>query len=295
MSMKDYIELTKPSQTFLLLFTSIMAYYAAPGVKSFITILLLIISMTLAVSGVTAMNMYFDRDIDSVMQRTKKRAIPSGKISPVKALIFGTILYLSGQALSLMINPLVAITIFLGFFFDIPIYTIFLKRRSSTNIIFGGIAGSMPAMGGWLAQTGSIDLGAILVSLLVLLWIPMHIWYIATYYLDDYRQANIPMLPVVVGPSKAAIGIIISILLMEIDVIIMYALRMVGILTLIMSTILVILSIYKTFEFARNPTRIQARKLFKFASPYLAIVFTMIAIENNVLSFIRIALIVLLL
>jgi protoheme IX farnesyltransferase len=293
--MKDYIELTKPSQTFLLLFTSIMAYYAAPGVKSFITILLLIISMTLAVSGVTAMNMYFDRDIDSVMQRTKKRAIPSGKISPVKALIFGTILYLSGQALSLMINPLVAITIFLGFFFDIPIYTIFLKRRSSTNIIFGGIAGSMPAMGGWLAQTGSIDLGAILVSLLVLLWIPMHIWYIATYYLDDYRQANIPMLPVVVGPSKAAIGIIISILLMEIDVIIMYALRMVGILTLIMSTILVILSIYKTFEFARNPTRIQARKLFKFASPYLAIVFTMIAIENNVLSFIRIALIVLLL
>jgi protoheme IX farnesyltransferase len=293
--MKDYIELTKPSQTFLLLFTSIMAYYAAPGVKSFITILLLIISMTLAVSGVTAMNMYFDRDIDSVMQRTKKRAIPSGKISPVKALIFGTILYLSGQALSLMINPLVAITIFLGFFFDIPIYTIFLKRRSSTNIIFGGIAGSMPAMGGWLAQTGSIDLGAILVSLLVLLWIPMHIWYIATYYLDDYKQANIPMLPVVVGPSKAAIGIIISILLMEIDVIIMYALRMVGILTLIMSTILVILSIYKTFEFARNPTRIQARKLFKFASPYLAIVFTMIAIENNVLSFIRIALIVLLL
>jgi len=293
--MKDYIELTKPSQTFLLLFTSIMAYYAAPGVKSFITILLLIISMTLAVSGVTAMNMYFDRDIDSVMQRTKKRAIPSGKISPVKALIFGTILYLSGQALSLMINPLVAITIFLGFFFDIPIYTIFLKRRSSTNIIFGGIAGSMPAMGGWLAQTGSIDLGAILVSLLVLLWIPMHIWYIATYYLDDYRQANIPMLPVVVGPSKAAIGIIISILLMEIDVIIMYALRMVGILTLIMSTILVILSIYKTFEFARNPTRIQARKLFKFASPYLAIVFTMIAIENNVLSFIRIALIALLL
>jgi len=295
LSMKDYIELTKPSQTFLLLFTSIMAYYAAPGVKSFITILLLIISMTLAVSGVTAMNMYFDRDIDSVMQRTKKRAIPSGKISPVKALIFGTILYLSGQALSLMINPLVAITIFLGFFFDIPIYTIFLKRRSSTNIIFGGIAGSMPAMGGWLAQTGSIDLGAILVSLLVLLWIPMHIWYIATYYLDDYRQANIPMLPVVVGPSKAAIGIIISILLMEIDVIIMYALRMVGILTLIMSTILVILSIYKTFEFARNPTRIQARKLFKFASPYLAIVFTMIAIENNVLSFIRIALIALLL
>jgi protoheme IX farnesyltransferase len=293
--MKDYIELTKPSQTFLLLFTSIMAYYAAPGVKSFITILLLIISMTLAVSGVTAMNMYFDRDIDSVMQRTKKRAIPSGKISPVKALIFGTILYLSGQALSFMINPLVAITIFLGFFFDIPIYTIFLKRRSSTNIIFGGIAGSMPAMGGWLAQTGSIDLGAILVSLLVLLWIPMHIWYIDTYYLDDYRQANIPMLPVVVGPSKAAIGIIISILLMEIDVIIMYVLRMVGILTLIMSTILVILSIYKTFEFARNPTRIQARKLFKFASPYLAIVFTMIAIENNVLSFIRIALVVLLL
>jgi protoheme IX farnesyltransferase len=293
--MKDYIELTKPSQTFLLLFTSIMAYYAAPGVKSFITILLLIISMTLAVSGVTAMNMYFDRDIDSVMQRTKKRAIPSGKISPVKALIFGTILYLSGQALSFMLNPLVAITIFLGFFFDIPIYTIFLKRRSSTNIIFGGIAGSMPAMGGWLAQTGSIDLGAILVSLLVLLWIPMHIWYIATYYLDDYKQANIPMLPVVVGPSKAAIGIIISILLMEIDVIIMYVLRMVGILTLIMSTILVILSIYKTFEFARNPTRIQARKLFKFASPYLAIVFTMIAIENNVLSFIRIALIALLL
>ena len=293
--MKDYIELTKPSQTFLLLFTSIMAYYAAPGVKSFITILLLIISMTLAVSGVTAMNMYFDRDIDSVMQRTKKRAIPSGKISPVKALIFGTILYLSGQALSFMINPLVAITIFLGFFFDIPIYTIFLKRRSSTNIIFGGIAGSMPAMGGWLAQTGSIDLGAILVSLLVLLWIPMHIWYIATYYLDDYRQANIPMLPVVVGPSKAAIGIIISILLMEIDVIIMYVLRMVGILTLIMSTILVILSIYETFEFACNPTRIQARKLFKFASPYLAIVFTMIAIENNVLSFIRIALIALLL
>jgi len=291
--MKDYIALTKPSQTFLLLFTSIMAYYAAPGIKNPIIILLLIISMTLSISGVTVINMYFDKDIDSIMQRTKKRAIPSGKISPTKALIFGIILYLIGQLLSFTINPLVAITIFLGFFFDIPIYTILLKRRSSTNIIFGGVAGSMPAMGGWLAQTNSIDLGAILISLLVLLWIPMHIWYIATYYLDDYKQANIPMLPVVVGPSKAAIGISISILLMEIDIIIMYLLKMVGLLTLIMSTILVILSIYKTFEFAHNPNKMQAKKLFKFASPYLAVVFTMIAIENNLLPYTKIVIVAL--
>lgn len=283
MSFKDYITLTKPDQTFLLVFTSIMAYYAAPGNKNYLIALLLIISMTLAVSGVTVINMYFDRDIDSIMPRTKKRSIPSGKVSPINALIFGVFLYLVGQLLSLTINSLVAFTIFLGFFFDIPVYTLLLKRRSVTNIIFGGIAGSMPAMGGWVAQTNMIDAGALLISLLVLLWIPMHIWYISTYYLDDYKQANIPMLPVVVGPSKAAIGIIISLFLMELDIIAMYMLRMVGLLTVFVSTILVILSIYKTFIFAQKPTKVEARKLFKFASPYLAVVFTMIVIENNLL------------
>ena len=283
MSLKDYITLTKPDQTFLLVFTSIMAYYAAPGSKNYLTVLLLITSMTLAVSGVTALNMYFDRDIDSIMPRTKKRSIPSGNVPPTNALIFGIILYLLGQILSLNINPLVALTIFLGFFFDIPVYTLFLKRRSATNIIFGGIAGSMPAMGGWIAQTNTIDIGALLVSLLVFLWIPMHIWYIATYYLEDYKQANIPMLPVVVGPSKAALGIIISLLLMELDIIIMYIFKMAGLITVFLSTILVILSIYKTYMFSKNPTKIEARKLFKFASPYLAIVFTTIVIENNLL------------
>jgi protoheme IX farnesyltransferase len=283
LSLKDYIILTKPDQTFLLVFTSIMAYYAAPGSKNYLTALLLITSMTLAVSGVTALNMYFDRDIDSIMLRTKKRSIPSGKIPPINALIFGIISYLLGQILSLNINSLVALTIFLGFFFDIPVYTLFLKRRSATNIIFGGIAGSMPAMGGWIAQTNTIDIGALLVSLLVLLWIPMHIWYIATYYLEDYKQANIPMLPVVAGPSKAALGIIISLLLMELDIIIMYILKMAGLITVFLSTILIILSIYKTYMFSKNPTKIEARKLFKFASPYLAIVFTTIVIENNLL------------
>ncbi len=287
LSVKDYVTLTKPSQTFLLLFTSIMAYYAAPGIKNLIIAVLLVVSMTLGISGVTAINMYFDKDIDSIMQRTKKRAIPSGKIPPIKALIFGVVLYLSGQVLAFLINPLVALTIFLGFFFDIPVYTILLKRRSVTNIIFGGIAGSMPAMGGWLAQTGTIDLGAFLISLLVLLWIPMHIWYIATYYSDDYKQANIPMLPVVVGPSKAAIGIIISILLMEFDVIFMYMLKIVGPLTLIISTVLVALSIHKTLDFAQSPDKIKAKKLFKFASPYLAVVFAIIVIENNLLPFIK--------
>ncbi|MEM3832741.1 MAG: heme o synthase [Thermoprotei archaeon] len=284
MSLKDYITLTKPSQTFLLVFTSIMAYYAAPGNKNYLVALLLIISMTLAVSGVTVINMYFDRDIDSIMPRTKRRPIPSGKVSPTNALIFGIILYLLGQILSLGINSLVALTIFLGFFFDIPIYTLLLKRRSTTNIIFGGIAGSMPAMGGWVAQINAIDMRALLISLLVLLWIPMHIWYISTYYLDDYKQANIPMLPVVVGPRKATTGIIISLLLMELDVIIMYMLRMAGLLTVFASTMLIVLSIYKTFMFAQNPTKIEAKKLFKFASPYLAIIFAMIVIENNLLS-----------
>jgi len=199
-----YGELIKTKQTMLLLYTAVFSYLITavgpPVAFNWVDFLFLILSLFIAVSGTTALNMYIDRDIDAIMERTKDRPLPSGRISPFTVLINGIVLTFLGVLIALItLDWLTALIIFLGFFFDVVIYSILLKRRTKFSIIFGGIAGGLPALAGRTVILEMVDWVGILFLIFILTWIPVHILTLALLpkNYNGYKEAKIPMWPVV--------------------------------------------------------------------------------------------------
>jgi protoheme IX farnesyltransferase len=222
-------ELIKAKQTILLLYTGVLSYLiTAFGLVieiNWFNLLHLSISLYLAVSGATVLNMYIDRDIDAIMERTKDRPLPSGKVTASTVLIVGTVLTVSGIFLAfLTLNLITAILIFFGFFFDVVVYSILLKRRTKYSIIFGGVAGGLPAWAGRTAILGSLpgieffglDWIGFLFLIFILAWIPVHILTIALIpkNFKGYKDAGVPMWPVVSSEKQTmrviAIGAFLS-------------------------------------------------------------------------------------
>jgi protoheme IX farnesyltransferase len=191
-----YIRLIKWPQTALLLLTGLTGYLSS-GIQlnSFEPLLHLMGSLFLTISGSTILNMVYDRDIDSLMQRTMKRPLPAGCISVREALLSGTMLSLVGQIWAFSISALFGWVVFCGFFIDVIIYTVWLKRRTPWSIVWGGISGGMPILAGRVMGTGLIDLAGIVLSLSVLLWIPAHIMTFNIKFSKDYIRAGIPTFP----------------------------------------------------------------------------------------------------
>ncbi|MFX0074183.1 MAG: protoheme IX farnesyltransferase [Candidatus Hermodarchaeota archaeon] len=213
--------LIKAKQTILLVYTGILSYFITVISEvvelNLFNLLHLVIALYLAVSGTTVLNMYIDRDIDAIMERTKDRPLPSGKVTSSTVLIIGTALTVIGILLAfLTLNWLTTLIIFLGFFFDVVVYTILLKRRTKYSIIFGGIAGGLPAWSGRTAILGSLDWIGFLFLIFILAWIPVHILTIALIprNLKGYEDAGIPMWPIVSSKKQTmrviAIGAFIS-------------------------------------------------------------------------------------
>ncbi|NHJ22383.1 MAG: protoheme IX farnesyltransferase [Candidatus Lokiarchaeota archaeon] len=214
-------ELIKARQTILLVYTGVMAYFITAFTKitvfNWLELLFLFLSLYFAISGTTVLNMYIDKDIDAIMERTKNRPLPSGKVSPLTVLITGIILTILGILLSsLTLNWLTTLIIFLGFFFDVVVYTVLLKRRTKFSIIFGGIAGGLPAWAGRIAILGNLDWIGFLLLIFVLAWIPVHILTIALIPKNykGYKDAGVPMWPIVSSETQTmrviAIGAFIS-------------------------------------------------------------------------------------
>ncbi len=222
-------ELIKAKQTVLLLYTGVLSYlitvFGLVIEINWFNLLHLSISLYLAVSGATVLNMYIDRDIDAIMERTKDRPLPSGKVTASTVLIVGTVLTVTGIFLAfLTLNLITAILIFFGFFFDVVIYSILLKRRTKYSIIFGGVAGGLPAWAGRTAILGSLpgigffglDWIGFLFLIFILAWIPVHILTIALIpkNFKGYKDAGVPMWPVVSSEKQTmrviAIGAFIS-------------------------------------------------------------------------------------
>ncbi len=275
----DYICLTKPKQTFLLLLTSIFTYFGAGGYDLRILILLTA-AMILSISGTTAVNMALDADIDSLMSRTKERPVPSGKVSQEGALLFGIVVFLMGVAVAYLINPWTAFATSLGVVFDLVVYTLWTKRRTPLSIVFGGVAGAAPSLAGWTAARGLIELPAILIMLITILWIPAHIWYISIYYLDDYREAGVPMLPVVIGVERTAKVISASVVVMTLTELALFLIGSMGIVFLVVALPSTLLLLYRSILYARNPTIEGARKMYKTASPVEGMAFLGIALDG---------------
>lgn len=197
-----YVALTKPKQTALLLATGIGSYVltAAPHV-SWARFGAGMAALALAVSGCTVLNMVLDRDIDAMMGRTSQRPLPGGDIDVRVATVFGMVISLAGVGIAALLSPLFWAVVGCGFFFDLIIYTMWLKRRTPLSILFGGISGGMPALAGRVLAIGHIDAVGLLLAAGVVLWIPSHILTLSTRFAGEYDGAGVPVWPVVFGPT----------------------------------------------------------------------------------------------
>ncbi len=190
-----YWPLIKSPQTGLLVATGLAGYMTARcPVINLPTLIGLFISLAASISGSTILNMWWDRDIDAKMGRTQNRPLASGKIDPVEALRVGLVLSILGVGLAAAIDALFGLIIFAGLFFDVVIYTIWLKRRTSWSIVWGGVSGAMPILAGRALGLGSIDWVGIVLALSILFWIPTHILTFSMRYFTDYKAAGVPTL-----------------------------------------------------------------------------------------------------
>ena len=195
-----YWPLTKSLQTGLLLSTGLAGFMSARcPVIHWYEFLSLALSLFLAIAGSTIINMWYDRDIDEVMNRTHHRPLADGRLAPAEALRLGLVLSVLGVGMAVLMSPLYGLIVFAGLFFDAVVYTLWLKRRTCWSIVWGGISGGMPILAGRVFGSGHIDGIGILLALAVLFWIPTHILTFAMRYFDDYQSAKIPTFPSVYG------------------------------------------------------------------------------------------------
>nr|A8MC59.2 RecName: Full=Protoheme IX farnesyltransferase; AltName: Full=Heme B farnesyltransferase; AltName: Full=Heme O synthase [Caldivirga maquilingensis IC-167] len=266
----EYLKLMKPHVIWLLVLSALVGYIAAAGpLVNPIKLIELTVVGFLSTGGSAAFNMYYERDIDSLMVRTMKRPIPSGKVTPLNALTFSIAVSLSGFTLSyLWLGSWVTLMIALGWFFYAVLYTIMLKRRTWLNIVIGGFAGNAALLSGWI-MAKPIDLESILLSMVIYVWIPAHIWSLAYYARDDYKRVNVPMLPTMVN-EKASVRIISILNLVSIIyMLVLYQLYMAKLIGYILVIPATLAGIIVTIKALIKPSNESFRTMFKATSPIL--------------------------
>ena len=283
MGIKEIIEISKPRIVVLLVITAVTSMYAAsklvgPELDNF-GLIHIIIAGALASAGSSALNHYYDRDIDPLMQRTSTRPIPSGRIKPNQVLAYGLVVSIISVVYgALALNYVSAFFIALGIFFYVIIYTAWLKRLNSSNIVIGGFAGSAAAMAGWSAATGSMDILGFLVGFLVFVWTPSHFWCLAMKMKDEYSEAKVPMLPVLIGMEKTSKYILANTLILLPYSLMLYAFGM-GIVYTVIAAIAGGLMLVYHYKLTKMPTSDFAWKAYKVTAPYLTIIFLAVALD----------------
>jgi len=284
LDIRSYVEVTKPKLVSLLVFTTLGAMFISSKISGTALTPSLVLwgalSAVLGSSGANALTNYIDRDIDSIMHRTSQRPLPSKRIDPpVKALYFGLVLVIVSLAMASVRNLLSAICILLGVVDNVVVYSMVSKRKSPWNIILGSFSGGLAPMYGWTYASGTIDLTAALVSSLVVLWIPSHVWALAMYYKSDYERAKIPMLPVVASELKVIECIISTVALMLLASIYLYLNGTFGTLFLAISVSSGLLVLAGYVYLHRRPSLELAWKMFKFSSPHLVVLYSAMVLD----------------
>ncbi|MEM3064981.1 MAG: heme o synthase [Candidatus Nitrosotenuis sp.] len=288
MVVKELLEVSKPRIVVLLVITAVTSMYAAsklvgPELDP-MGLLHIIIAGALASAGSSALNHYYDKDIDPLMKRTSTRPIPSGRIRPGSVLLYG--LGVSAASVvyaALTLNFVSTFFIALGIFFYVIVYTVWLKRKNSSNIVIGGFAGSAASMAGWTAATGfvpplGIDLLGFLVGFLVFVWTPSHFWCLAMKIRDDYEEAHVPMLPVLIGMHKTSKYILANTAILLPYSLALYAFGL-GLVYLAIAAVSGGLMLAYHYKLTKNPTSDFAWKAYKVTAPYLTIIFVAIALD----------------
>ncbi len=281
---KNYYQLTKPRIIPLLLITTAAAMaIASEGRIDPILLLLTLLGGTLAAASAQVMNCIYDRDIDYDMVRTRKRPIPSGNIHPVQALIFAIILGISSfSILAVFVNLLAAGLAMSGIVFYMLIYTHWLKRHTTQNIVIGGAAGAIPPLVGWAAVTGDLTITPWILFALIFLWTPPHFWALALMIKDDYAQVGVPMLPVIAGETATADQIwIYSWLTVPCSLVLVFPLGVSGLLYGAIALYLGYYLLWKSWQLKQNPTDNQlARGLFKYSIIYMMLLCAAMVIDS---------------
>jgi len=285
---RDYVEVSKPRIVVVLVITAITSLLAAsrfdstPAVAWDVTawqLGFLTLAGALASMGASALNHYYDRDIDKMMERTAKRPIPAGRLAPKNVLAYGIgVSVLSVIIAWFTLNPVATGMIALGIFFYVIIYTAWLKRNNASNIVIGGFAGSAASMAGWATATGSIDLLGFLVGWLVFMWTPPHFWCLAIRAREEYASVRVPMLPVLIGNQKTA-----SYILLNTAILLPYSVALSffgpGVLYTAIAAASGSLMLAYHYKLTKNPTPEFAWKAYKVTAPYLVVIFLALALD----------------
>ena len=281
---KSYYQLTKPRIIPLLLITTAASMWiASDGRVDPFLLLITLLGGTLAAASAQVMNCIYDRDIDYTMTRTRKRPIPSGRVQPSHALIFAIILgVLSFSLLAVFANLLAAVLAMSGIVFYMLIYTHWLKRHTTQNIVIGGAAGSIPPLVGWAAVTGELSLVPWLLFTLIFLWTPPHFWALALMIKEDYAEVNVPMLPVIKGEAVTANQIwFYSWLVVPCSLLLIYPVGKLGLVYGAIALYLGYKLLYKAWQLKQDPTNNQlARGMFKYSIFYMMLLCVAIIIDT---------------
>ncbi len=286
MRLKEYVEVSKPRIVVVLVIAAVSSLLAGsrfdntPGWHvtawqlGFLTL-----SGALASMGSSALNHYYDRDIDKIMYRTASRPIPSGRLSPRNVLAYGVGASILSVILAwFTLNPVATSLIAVGIFFYVIVYTVWLKRYNAANIVIGGFAGSAAAMAGWAAATGSINLLGFLVGWIVFMWTPSHFWCLAIKAREEYASVRIPMLPVLIGNQKTS-----SYIFANTAILLPYTLALyffgLGLLYTVIAAISGSLMLIYHYKLTKNPTPEFAWKAYKVTAPYLVVIFVGLALD----------------
>jgi protoheme IX farnesyltransferase len=278
---RDYVTLLKPRVMSLVIFTSFAGVVLAPGALHQLLAGLSVLCIAIGAGAAGALDMWYDRDIDALMERTRKRPIPAVRIAPAKALVFGLLLALSsillvGVAVNWTAAALLALTI--GFY--VFVYTAWLKRRTPLNIVIGGAAGAFAPVISWAAATGAVGLESLTLFLIIFMWTPPHFWALALYRAGDYAKAGIPMLPVVAGNAETRRQILIYTSLLVPLSFAPLAMGMAGIGYGATAAAMGVCLLRSAIEVHRQRSRPAARRMFRLSILYLLLLFAALIIDH---------------
>jgi protoheme IX farnesyltransferase len=283
---RGYIALTKPRIIELLLITTVPTMVvAAKGFPGLWLVVATLAGGTLAAGGANAFNMVIDRDIDAIMERTKRRPLVTGVMTPRAATVFALGLELAAfAALSIWVNMLSAYLAMGATAFYVVVYTIWLKRRSKQNIVIGGAAGAVPVLIGWAAVTNSLSWTPVLLFLVIFIWTPPHFWALAVRYRDDYEAAHVPMMPVVASLRRTTLEILVYSVVMWALTILVGPVAHLGWIYAVTATVLGALFTFyalRLYHHARNDRAdvAEAMRLFHFSITYLSALFILMAVD----------------
>jgi protoheme IX farnesyltransferase len=277
-----YVALTKPRIIELLLVTTVPTMIVAQrGLPSGWLVLATLVGGSLAAAGANAINMYVDRDIDKLMKRTSRRPLVTGEITPTSALVFALVLEVAAFVeLWVLVNPLSAVLAVSATLFYVFVYTLWLKRTSSTNIVIGGAAGAVPVLVGWAAVRDSLGLAPLVLFAIIFYWTPPHFWALAIRYREDYAAADVPMLPVVASFAETARKIVVYTVVLWVITLVFWPVGQMGDLYLAAAILLGGVFTWKALQLARSGSPERAMRLFGWSITYVTLLFGAMAVDQ---------------